>query len=48
MFSSMDFGDYQYKLVSAVEWDKAPVECLRNRMKTKWGIVDADELSCYN
>jgi len=32
-----------YNTVSAVEWDKAPIECLRNRMKTKWGMKDADE-----
>lgn len=33
----------KYKLISAVEWDKAPIECLRHRMKTKWNIKDADE-----
>lgn len=32
-----------YEMIAAVEWDKAPVECLRNRMKTKWGMKDADE-----
>ena len=32
-----------YELVAAVEWDSAPLECLRHRMKTKWGMHDADE-----
>ena len=32
-----------YELVSAVEWDRAPINCLRNRMKTKWKMKDADE-----
>ncbi len=32
-----------YELVSAVEWDRAPIDCLRNRMKTKWKMKDADE-----
>lgn len=32
-----------YKLIAAVEWDNAPLECLRYRMKTKWGMSDADE-----
>lgn len=31
-----------YKFVAGVEWDKAPVECLRNRLKTKWGVKDAN------
>ena len=33
----------KYNLISAVEWDKAPVECLRNRLATKWKVKDADE-----
>lgn len=33
----------KYATISAVEWDKAPVECLRNRLATKWGIEDAEE-----
>lgn len=31
-----------YQMISAVEWDKAPVDCLRHRMKTKWGMTDAE------
>ena len=31
-----------YRMISGVEWDKAPVECLRNRMRTKWNVSDAD------
>lgn len=33
----------KYNLISAVEWDKAPVECLRYRLSTKWGMKDAEE-----
>lgn len=33
----------KYNLVTAVEWDKAPVECLRHRLSTKWGMKDAEE-----
>ena len=32
-----------YKMLSGVEWDAAPVNCLRHRMKTKWGMEDADD-----
>lgn len=32
-----------YHTIAAVEWDKAPIECLRHRMKTKWKMSDADE-----
>ncbi|MCR5235837.1 MAG: DNA cytosine methyltransferase [Lachnospiraceae bacterium] len=32
-----------YHMIAAVEWDKAPIECLRNRMKTKWGMKDSEE-----
>ncbi len=32
----------RYKTLAAVEWEKAPVEQLRNRLKEKWGIKDAD------
>lgn len=28
---------------SSVEWEKAPVETLRNRLKKKWGVLDSDE-----
>lgn len=31
-----------YRMISGVEWDKAPVECLRNRMRTKWNVTDAE------
>ena len=38
-----------YELITGVEWDKAPVECLRNRMKTKWGMKDADDrILCFD
>ena len=30
-----------YKMLSGVEWDKAPIDCLRHRMDTKWGMKDA-------
>jgi DNA (cytosine-5)-methyltransferase 1 len=30
-----------YKMLSGVEWDKAPIDCLRHRMETKWGMKDA-------
>jgi DNA (cytosine-5)-methyltransferase 1 len=32
----------KYSTVASVEWVKAPVDTLRNRLKTKWGIEDAD------
>ena len=32
-----------YEMLSGVEWDKAPIDCLRHRMKTKWKMKDADE-----
>jgi len=32
-----------YNMIAGVEWDLTPVECLRNRMKTKWGMEDAEE-----
>lgn len=32
-----------YKMLAGVEWDKAPVECLRYRLKTKYKMADADE-----
>lgn len=31
-----------YNSVASVEWEKAPIETLRNRLKKKWGIKDAD------
>ena len=32
-----------YNTIAAVEWEKAPIECLRNRMKSKWNMEDAEE-----
>lgn len=32
-----------YNPIASVEWEKAPVNTLRNRLKTKWNIQDADE-----
>lgn len=32
----------EYKPIASVEWEKAPVETLINRLKTKWKIKDAD------
>lgn len=33
----------RYKTLAAVEWEKAPVEQLRNRLRKKWGMQDATE-----
>ena len=33
----------EYNPIASVEWVKAPTETLRNRLKTKWKIEDADE-----
>lgn len=33
----------KYKPLASVEWEKAPVDTLRNRLKTKWGVNDADD-----
>ncbi len=39
----------KYDLIAAVEWDKVPVECLRNRLKTKWHMKDADDrVLCFD
>ena len=32
-----------YSSVASVEWEKAPVATLRNRLKSKWNIADADK-----
>ena len=32
-----------FEHVASVEWEKAPVDTLRKRLKTRWGVVDADE-----
>ncbi|RXK18338.1 DNA cytosine methyltransferase [Macrococcus sp. DPC7161] len=32
-----------YHPVASVEWEKAPIETLRHRLKTKWKISDADQ-----
>lgn len=34
-----------YNTVAAVEWDKAPILNLRNRLSTKWGYKNADEIA---
>ncbi len=34
-----------YSTVAAVEWDKAPILNLRNRLSTKWGYKNADEIT---
>lgn len=33
----------KYNMLAAVEWEKPQVENLRNRLKSKWGYLDADE-----
>ena len=33
----------KYSPVASVEWETAPVNTLRNRLKTKWKINDADD-----
>lgn len=37
----MQSGGYQP--VASVEWEKAPVDVLRNRLKTKWGIDNPEK-----
>ena len=32
-----------YEPVASVEWEKAPVEVLKNRLKTKWNVEDPDK-----
>ena len=32
-----------YRIIAGVEWEKAPIDCLRYRMKTKWEMEDADD-----
>ena len=32
-----------FEHVASVEWEKAPVNTLRKRLKTRWGVKDADE-----
>lgn len=36
-----------YSPQASVEWEKAPVETLRHRLKTKWGIKDAEESAIW-
>ncbi|MED9948259.1 MAG: DNA cytosine methyltransferase, partial [Peptacetobacter hiranonis] len=36
----MQTGLYEPK--ASVEWEKAPIETLRHRLKNKWKISDAD------
>ena len=33
----------KYKSVASVEWEKAPVNTLKKRLKDKWGYEDADQ-----
>lgn len=33
----------RYKPLASVEWEKAPVDTLRNRLRTKWNIEDSEE-----
>lgn len=32
----------KYNSLASVEWEKAPVDTLRHRLKTKWNVSDAD------
>ncbi|MFB8585966.1 DNA cytosine methyltransferase [Enterococcus thailandicus] len=36
-----------YDPQASVEWEKAPVDTLRHRLKTKWGIKDAEESAIW-
>lgn len=36
-----------YRPQASVEWEKAPVDTLRHRLKTKWGVKDADESAIW-
>ncbi len=39
----------KYITLGAVEWEKAPVNQLRKRLKEKWGITDAEErVLCFD
>ena len=33
----------KYKMIGAVEWEPSPVKELRNHLKSRWGINDAEE-----
>ena len=33
----------KYKMIGAVEWEISPVKELRNHLKSRWGINDAEE-----
>nr|WP_263314757.1 DNA cytosine methyltransferase [Mammaliicoccus sp. Marseille-Q6498] len=37
----------RYLPLASVEWEKAPIETLRNRLKEKWNIEDAEESSIW-
>ena len=32
-----------YTSIASVEWEKAPVDTLKKRLKDKWGLIDAEE-----
>ena len=34
----------KYKLLAAIEWEKAPCENLRKRLETKWRTKNADDI----
>ena len=36
-----------YAPVASVEWEKAPIETLRHRLKSKWNIADAEETAIW-
>lgn len=36
-----------YEPQASVEWEKAPVDTLRHRLKTKWGVKDAEESAIW-
>lgn len=36
-----------YEPQASVEWEKAPVDTLRHRLKTKWGIKDAEKSTIW-
>ncbi|MFC6292434.1 DNA (cytosine-5-)-methyltransferase [Macrococcus epidermidis] len=36
-----------YHPLASVEWEKAPIETLRHRLKTKWNITDADQSAIW-
>nr|WP_274383376.1 DNA cytosine methyltransferase [Mammaliicoccus fleurettii] len=37
----------KYTPLASVEWEKAPVETLKHRLKTKWDIIDSNESTIW-